>query len=462
MKNLFNKWLANRVHGDEDKELYWWDIFYRYEGVIALVIGLLISFVINICYSPLVKVFNINMPFVEIFKLSIIASLFGTVLSGGLAWLVLFPMYEKNGRGGYSKRWDVGQLSFVVVTVLGYIAMVIFLYAIIRLFYAVKIMSLMTGIVYALLSIVLLLLAYPNVVSYTTWRFDWAINNYDDIISRHYKYWTSVKDIEVEKTNMRVFRKYKTFVGVILIVGPTILGFCVASTFTYKDGRPLWLNKKTIQSNSAPTSNRMTIENENELNVESTADAFHEMGEASWSIVPEASDLSQDVQQGNSGLYYGRVSDPDGYTNIRREASINSPITRRYNSGEYLYYIPMSNGWSKVYSANRSSTFIGYMHTSRIVRVNQNVGADMHRFIESQISVLKSRKLTESDIRNYDSATMRLLRNSLFATHNYIFKSEDLAEFFSEYPWYSPLYKDVSSTFNQTELYNIGFLKEHE
>ena len=184
--------------------------------------------------------------------------------------------------------------------------------------------------------------------------------------------------------------------------------------------------------------------------------------EMSASVVPEASDLSQDVQQGNSGLYYGRVSDPNGYTNIRREASINSPITRRYNSGEYLYYIPMSNGWSKVYSANRSSTFIGYMHTSRIVRVNQNVGADMHRFIESQISVLKSRKLTESDIRNYDSATMRLLRNSLFATHNYIFKSEDLAEFFSEYPWYSPLYKDVSSTFNQTELYNIGFLKEHE
>lgn len=370
MKNLFNKWLANRVHGDDDKELYWWDIFYRYEGFIALVMGLLISFVINICYSPLVKVFNMSMPFVEIFKLSIIASLFGTVLSGGLAWLVLFPMYEKNGRGGYSKRWDVGQLSFVVVTVLGYIAMVIFLYAIIRLFYAVKIMSLMTGIVYALLSIVLLLLAYPNVVSYTTWRFDWAINNYDDIISRHYKYWTSVKDIEVEKTNMRVFRKYKTFVGVILIVGPTILGFCVASTFTYKDGRPLWLNKKTIQSNSAPTSNRMTVENENEPNVESTADAFYETGEASWSIAPEASDLYQGERQENNRLYYGCVSDPDGYTNIRREASLSSPITRRYNTGEYLYYIPMSNGWSKVYSANRSSTFIGYMHTSRIIRVN--------------------------------------------------------------------------------------------
>lgn len=90
------------------------------------------------------------------------------------------------------------------------------------------------------------------------------------------------------------------------------------------------------------------------------------------------------------------------------------------------------------------------------------VNTDMHRFIESKISVLKSRKLTENDIRNYDSETMRLLRNSLFATHNYIFKSEDLTAFFSEYSWYSPLYKDVSSTFSQIELYNIGFLKEHE
>lgn len=70
--------------------------------------------------------------------------------------------------------------------------------------------------------------------------------------------------------------------------------------------------------------------------------------------------------------YYGRVTDPDGYTNIRRGPSVNSPIVRRYYSGEYLYYTPQGNGWSRVYSGARSSTYMGYMHTSRIRRVNPN------------------------------------------------------------------------------------------
>ncbi len=74
--------------------------------------------------------------------------------------------------------------------------------------------------------------------------------------------------------------------------------------------------------------------------------------------------------------YYGRVSDPDGYTNIRRGPSTSYPIVRRYNSGEYLYYTPQGNGWSKVYSGAKSGTYMGYMSTSRIVRVNPNSPSD--------------------------------------------------------------------------------------
>ena len=70
--------------------------------------------------------------------------------------------------------------------------------------------------------------------------------------------------------------------------------------------------------------------------------------------------------------YYGRVSDPDGYTNIRRGPGTNYGIVRRYYSGDYLYYTPQSNGWSKVYSGVRSNTYMGYMSTSRIVKVGTN------------------------------------------------------------------------------------------
>lgn len=80
----------------------------------------------------------------------------------------------------------------------------------------------------------------------------------------------------------------------------------------------------------------------------------------------------QSTYQNTSQKRYGMVSDPDGYTNIRVSPSVHSQITRRYSSGNYLYYIPLGNGWSKVYSGVSNSTFMGYMHTSRIVRVNPN------------------------------------------------------------------------------------------
>ena len=73
--------------------------------------------------------------------------------------------------------------------------------------------------------------------------------------------------------------------------------------------------------------------------------------------------------------FYGQVSDPDGYTNIRRGPGTNYPIVRQYNSGDYLYYTPQNNGWSLVYSGVKASNFMGYMHTSRIVKINPNQGS---------------------------------------------------------------------------------------
>ena len=75
-------------------------------------------------------------------------------------------------------------------------------------------------------------------------------------------------------------------------------------------------------------------------------------------------------------LRYGMVSDPDGYTNIRKEPTTKAPIVRRYQSGEYLYYFPLSNGWSQVYSGAKTNTFMGYMSTNRIVKVNPNSSTD--------------------------------------------------------------------------------------
>ena len=79
----------------------------------------------------------------------------------------------------------------------------------------------------------------------------------------------------------------------------------------------------------------------------------------------------------NAQTYYGRVQDKDGYSNIRSGPSTKNTIVRQYKSGDYLYYTPLKNGWSKVYSSKSSNSFMGYMHSSLIKRVNTNPSSSL-------------------------------------------------------------------------------------
>lgn len=77
-----------------------------------------------------------------------------------------------------------------------------------------------------------------------------------------------------------------------------------------------------------------------------------------------------------------------------------------------------------------------------------------------QFDVLSQHELTESDVTNYSSYKMRIMRNAIFARHHYAFKSEDLQYYFSNFDDYSPEYSEVTLT--PTEQYNVSFLKRHE
>jgi hypothetical protein len=70
--------------------------------------------------------------------------------------------------------------------------------------------------------------------------------------------------------------------------------------------------------------------------------------------------------------------------------------------------------------------------------------------------------LTENDLKGLSKAELRILRNEIYARHGYIFKSEDLREYFSQQPWYSPRYNDVSDKLTAVEKKNVEFIKQHE
>ncbi|MGN1385559.1 MAG: YARHG domain-containing protein [Bacillus sp. (in: firmicutes)] len=71
------------------------------------------------------------------------------------------------------------------------------------------------------------------------------------------------------------------------------------------------------------------------------------------------------------------------------------------------------------------------------------------------------RYLTYSDIAGLSKAELRIARNEIYARHGYIFKSEDLQDYFSSQAWYSPD-PNYTDNLSAVEKANVEFIKEYE
>lgn len=56
------------------------------------------------------------------------------------------------------------------------------------------------------------------------------------------------------------------------------------------------------------------------------------------------------------------------------------------------------------------------------------------------LSGISSRYIDVSELYSYGTATLRLIRNEIFALHGRIFNSQDLMDYFSQKSWYIPTY----------------------
>lgn len=73
-------------------------------------------------------------------------------------------------------------------------------------------------------------------------------------------------------------------------------------------------------------------------------------------------------------------------------------------------------------------------------------------------------KIEASNLKNLQPATLRLLRNEIFARKGYKFKSTDLDRYFKQFDWYQPQFDEISIEGHLTEIdkYNINFIKNVE
>lgn len=78
-------------------------------------------------------------------------------------------------------------------------------------------------------------------------------------------------------------------------------------------------------------------------------------------------------------------------------------------------------------------------------------------------SKCSSVKYSEANIINNELFELQLLRNEIFARHNFIFKNQRLEEYFSNYDWYKPNYKNPTKiNLNPTEQFNVQLFQSKE
>lgn len=144
------------------------------------------------------------------------------------------------------------------------------------------------------------------------------------------------------------------------------------------------------------------------------------------------------------------------------------------------YYTDSSSGGSSSNNSSGSSSGNSSSNGNDIVivdsgssgSVNNNVSGSYENGIFSPDDLIlwhiNSRYISEEELWNYDAATIRYIRNEIFALHGRIFESEDLRSYFSQKAWYVPTYAgdvfdpDMEYYLNDYEWANLQLILAYE
>ena len=72
------------------------------------------------------------------------------------------------------------------------------------------------------------------------------------------------------------------------------------------------------------------------------------------------------------------------------------------------------------------------------------------------------KEIKQSELQGKSLQELRIMRNEIFARHGYIFKSDDLTNYFSAKDWYTPKFDDVNHLVTEIEKNNIAKIVQQE
>ena len=71
-------------------------------------------------------------------------------------------------------------------------------------------------------------------------------------------------------------------------------------------------------------------------------------------------------------------------------------------------------------------------------------------------------KLTDSDLRGLSPKELTYARNEIYARHGYVFKSDELNDYFFRMSWYVPVSNNNNIKLNNLEIANMEFIKDYQ
>ena len=93
---------------------------------------------------------------------------------------------------------------------------------------------------------------------------------------------------------------------------------------------------------------------------------------------------------------------------------------------------------------------------------NRIISAGTSRSLCGDYPEASLRYLMYSDISGRSKQQLRIMRNEIFMRRGYIFKSDDLRNYFNRFPCYTPRYSDVTGMLSDVEKQNANFIKQYE
>jgi hypothetical protein len=72
------------------------------------------------------------------------------------------------------------------------------------------------------------------------------------------------------------------------------------------------------------------------------------------------------------------------------------------------------------------------------------------------------RQLRVSDFEGLTSWDLKIMRNEIYARRGYIFKTDDMKNYFNQQRWYKPRYINVEPMLTEMEKKNVKFIQSYE